>query len=136
MCASLLRVPGVESVEAVAMRFLFFRRRRRAACGPAPQCRWLRVCPACQSRFVVPVDWEDPDERHWWIRLRCGECGHVREVTVADDVAQALDRELHADTAALEQMAAALEREAMERELETLVGALRHDLVDPSDFEG
>jgi hypothetical protein len=24
------------------------------------------------SDFVVPVDWEEADDTHWWIRLRCG----------------------------------------------------------------
>ena len=119
------------------MRFPFFRRRhRREACPPAWPGTGLQVCPACHSRFVVPVDWETADDTHWWIRLHCGECEHVREVTVADDVAQRLDRDLRADTAALERMVAALDRQAMERDLETLIGALRHDLVDPSDFEG
>jgi hypothetical protein len=118
------------------MLFLFLsRRRRRVRARPASAGTDLRVCPACRSHFVVPVDWEAAGEAHWWIRLRCGECEQIREVTVGDDVAERFDRDLNASMAALTEALAAIEREAMEHALHTLKGALRHDLVDASDFD-
>ena len=115
------------------MLFLFIsRRRRRIWSRPGSG---LNVCPCCRSDFVVPVDWEEADDTHWWIRLRCGECGHVREVTVEDDVAQRFDRALDASMVALRAAVASIDRDAMEHDLDTLIGALRYDLIDASDFK-
>jgi hypothetical protein len=118
------------------MLFLFLsRRRRRARSQPARRGAGLHVCSCCRSDFVVPVDWEEADATHWWIRLRCGECGHVREVTVEDDLAQRFDRALDARMATLRSAVASIDREAMEHDLHTLIEALRRDLIDASDFE-
>lgn len=81
----------------------------------APADTGLRVCAACHARFVVPVDHRIADDRHWWLRLRCGQCGEVREVVVTFDEAQRYDRELAQDMA-------------------TIVAALGRDLVDASDL--
>ena len=84
------------------MLFLFLsRRRRRAGSQPDRPGAGLQVCSCCRSDFVVPVDWEEGDGTHWWFRLRCGECGHAREVTVEDVVARRFDRALEAGMAAL-----------------------------------
>ena len=93
------------------------------------------MCPACRSQSVVPVDWAPADATHWWIRLRCGECEQTREVTVPDDVAQRFDRDLATSMVAMQEAVAAIDRKAMQQALNTLQGALRHDLVDASDFE-
>jgi hypothetical protein len=118
------------------MFFLFLSRcRRRARSRPDRPGLGLQVCACCRSDFVVPVDWEEADDMHWWIRLRCGECGHVREVTVEDDVAQRFDRALEASMVALRVAVASIDRKAMEHELDTLIGALAYDLINASDFE-
>jgi hypothetical protein len=109
------------------MLFLFLsRRRRRARSHLARPGAGLHVCSCCRSDFVVPVDWEEADDTHWWIRLRCGECGHVREVTVEDVVAQRFDRALEARMATLRAAVVSIDREAMEHDLHALVGALRY----------
>ena len=95
----------------------------------------LHACSCCRSDFVVPVDWEEADDTHWWIRLRCGECEHVREVTVEDDIAQRFDRALEASMVALRAAVASIDRKAMEHDLDTLIGALAYDLINASDFE-
>ena len=95
----------------------------------------LHVCSCCRSDFVVPVDWEEADDTHWWIRLRCGECEHVREVTVEDEVAQRFDRALEASMVALRAAVASIDRKTMEHDLDTLIGALAYDLINASDFE-
>lgn len=118
------------------MLLLFLsRRRRRARSRPARAGAGLHVCSCCGSDFVVPVEWEEADDTHWWIRLRCGECGHVRQVTVEDDVAQRFDRALETSMVALRAAVASIDRTAMEHDLDTLIGALRYDLIDASDFE-
>jgi hypothetical protein len=109
------------------MLFVFLsRRRRRARSQPARPGAGLQVCSCCRSGFVVPVDWEEADDTHWWIRLRCGECGHVRDVTVEDDVAQRFDHALEARMATLRAAVASIDREAMEHDLHALTGALRY----------
>jgi hypothetical protein len=60
---------------------------------PAVPAR-LVDCGRCGSEFVNPVAWHEQDEAHWWIRLRCGQCGDVREVDVSDEEAARFDREL------------------------------------------
>jgi hypothetical protein len=67
--------------------------------------------------------------------MRCGECGHVREVTVEDVVAQRFDRALEASMVPLRAAVASIDRKAMEHDLDTLIGALRYDLIDASDFK-
>jgi hypothetical protein len=116
------------------MLFLFLsRRRRRARSQPARP--GLHVCSCCRSDFVVPVDWEEADDTHWWIRLRCGECGHAREVTVEDVVAQRFAHDLEASMATLRAAVASIDREAMVHDLHTLTEALRYDLIEASDFK-
>jgi hypothetical protein len=116
------------------MLFLFLSRRRRQD-RSQPTRPGLHVCSCCRSDFVVPVDWEEADATHWWIRLRCGECGHVREVTVADVVAQRFDHALEASMVTLRSAVASSDRKGMEHDLDTLIAALRRDLIDASDFE-
>jgi hypothetical protein len=118
------------------MLFIFLsRRRRRARSRPARRGAGLHVCSCCRSDFVVPVAWEEADDTHWWIRLRCGECGHLREVTVEDVVAQRFDHALEASMVTLRAAVESSDREAMEHDLDTLIRALRYDLIDASDFE-
>jgi hypothetical protein len=115
--------------------WLFNHRSRRP--GPAPRAgAALRLCPSCRSDCVVPVDHRAADDDHWWMRLRCGECGSGREVTVTNDEAQHYDRALSKGMAVITGVADKLDRESMEHELATLISALRHDLIDASDFAG
>ena len=79
---------------------------------PAPLIR----CPACGSDRTCIVDSEEEDETHWWIRLRCAECEVWRDVIATDEEANALDRAL------------------MATELDVLVAAFEHDLIDASSF--
>src|SRR4051812_11978337 len=50
--------------------------------SPAAPDGRLIDCVACGTDYVCAVDWEETDDVHWWIRLRCGVCGTVREVVV------------------------------------------------------
>ena len=94
----------------------------------------LIICERCQSDFVNPVLWHEHGETHWWIRLRCGECGLVREVTVTNEDAKRFDRELDRGMKMIRASAARLDRERMTADLDILRVALARDLIEPSDF--
>ena len=94
----------------------------------------LVVCVGCHADFVNPVSWHELSETHWWIRLRCGECGFVREVEVTNEEAQSFEHELDRG---VEQIAAAfvrLDRERMIADSDAMKAALERDLIDPGDF--
>jgi hypothetical protein len=80
--------------------------------GPAP----LVACPACGSDRACLVDSSEEDETHWWIRLRCAECEVWRDVIATDEEANELDRAL------------------MAAEVDVLIAALEHDVIDASSF--
>jgi hypothetical protein len=93
------------------------------------------MCPRCRTRAVVPVDTAEHDEYSWWISLRCGECGHAREVVVPDDEAERFGCELDRACAEIEAELDRMERECMDSEARTLAIALERDLIDAADFE-
>ena len=102
---------------------------------PAPHLQSrLVVCVGCHADFVNPASWHELSETHWWIRLRCGECGFVRDVEVTNEEAQRFERELDRG---VEQIAAAfvrLDRERMIADSDAITAALERDLIDPGDF--
>jgi hypothetical protein len=94
----------------------------------------LVVCVGCHADFVNPVSWHELSETHWWLRLRCGECGLVREVEVTDEEAQRFEHDLDRG---VEQIAVAfvrLDRERMIADSDAITTALERDLIDPGDF--
>jgi hypothetical protein len=100
---------------------------------PDPELH-LEHCALCHADFVNPVDWEPVGETHWWMLLRCGACDTWRETTVDNEVAARFDFELDRR---LNVLAATLERidsRRMAADVETMILALRHGLVDAADF--
>jgi hypothetical protein len=94
----------------------------------------LHQCRLCHDDFVVPVSWEETDDQHWHLLLRCAQCETYRDVTVGNDVAEAYDRDLQRSAA---EITAALERSDRARmlaELPVLIAALERDLIDAADF--
>jgi hypothetical protein len=73
----------------------------------------LVVCQACGSDFVNPVSWHEQGRADWWIRLRCGGCGFVREVEVSNDEAERYDAELDRGIAKIALTLATLDRARM-----------------------
>jgi hypothetical protein len=102
----------------------------RGPYAPAP----LAECAHCGAECMCPISWEETDETHWWIRLRCGECQVWRDVVVGDDEAAALERTLGTHTALIERAVARLDLERMATDLGVLITALERDLIDPSSF--
>jgi hypothetical protein len=95
----------------------------------------LVVCQACGSDFVNPVSWHEQGQADWWIRLRCGGCGLVREVEVSNDEAERYDAELNHGMAKIASALARLDRARMVAEADTLKTALERDLIGPADFQ-
>jgi ribosomal protein S27AE len=104
------------------MRLLDFLRHLNAPrCRlPSPQAR-LVDCTRCGSEFVNPVSWHEHGASHWWIRLRCGQCGVVREVEVNNEQAVRFERELDRGVADIAATVARIEREGAD----ALTAALR-----------
>jgi hypothetical protein len=94
----------------------------------------LTVCPSCRSGYVVPTDWAEQGRTAWWIRLRCGECGLIREMVVSDAIAQDYDRRLGEGMDEISLALHRLELEQMAQEAETFATALDLDLLDAGDF--
>jgi hypothetical protein len=84
--------------------------------GLPPGAAPLIECPACGSDRACLADSAEEDETHWWIRLRCAECEVWRDVVATDAEAKALDHAL------------------MAAEVDVLVAALEHDVIDASSF--
>jgi hypothetical protein len=94
----------------------------------------LVACAMCAGDFVNPVDWEPVGDTQWWMLLRCGACDTWREVTVTNDVAARFDLELDRRMDVVARALERLDRSRMATEVETMILALRHGLVDPADF--
>jgi hypothetical protein len=94
----------------------------------------LVVCGACGQHLVNPVAWNEADESSWWVQLRCGACEWTREGVFDDDQVKRLERDLALGVRAIENAAAELDRERMEREADTFSAALERDLIGPADF--
>jgi hypothetical protein len=97
---------------------------------PAP----LVVCDRCGADFVNPVSWHEADDVHWWIRLRCGQCGSVGEVELTDEQAQRYERQLVRGVAEVAAALVRLEQERTIADFDTLKAALERDLIGPEDF--
>ena len=78
----------------------------------------LVTCRGCGASMVVPVAWRECDGAHWWMYLRCGECGHRREVVVTDADAQRYECALDSGVA----------------EIERALEQINRDLIDAGDF--
>jgi hypothetical protein len=128
--------PGDSRIDAGAMQRNIAKLRlllRRLA-GPTYLHARLVDCEQCHSDFVNPVSWHEEGETHWWIRLRCGECGLVREVEVTNEEAQRFDGELDRGLKQIASDFARLDRERMIADSDMLMAALQRDLIDPGDF--
>jgi hypothetical protein len=102
--------------------------------GGGPDPDELQHCAQCGTDYVNPVDWEPVTPEAWWMQLRCGNCHTFREVTVTNTVAERFDRELDRRADILARALHKLDTERMAQQVETMIGALRHGLIDAADF--
>ena len=107
----------------------------RRVAGPTKGTRGRLIdCRSCGSAYVNPVAWRERGDLEWWIRLRCGECGLVREVEVSNEEAERYDADLDRGIAKIASAVARLDRERMIAESDAWAAALERDLIDPGDF--
>ena len=110
-----------------------------AAAKPAPSeervdKRDLHVCPDCQSSLVYPVQWEEADESHWHITLRCPNCEMTEEGVFPQDQCDGFDDELERGTDALTRDYKRLMTANLAEEIDRFAKALEVDAILPSDF--
>jgi hypothetical protein len=94
----------------------------------------LHLCAYCHEDYVVPVWYEDLEEQGWHLLLRCGQCETYRAIVVADDVAEAYERDLDRGAAQIRRALAELDGARMAAQVEAFVAALGRDLIDADDF--
>ena len=107
----------------------------RGLAGPTyPHSSQLVYCPSCGLDFVNPVRWHPLDESTWWVRLRCGACGLVREVEASNAQVDRLDADLDRGLARIAAVVAELDRVQMAAVSDAFAEALERDLVTADDF--
>ena len=96
--------------------------------------RDLHVCPDCTSDLVYPVAWEEADETHWSISLRCPNCQWAEEGVYPQDDCDRFDDELERGTDALTRDYKRLMTANLADEIERFAQALDVDAILPMDF--
>jgi hypothetical protein len=107
----------------------------REAATPAPKTDVdLHVCPDCTSDLVYPIAWEEADESHWSISLRCPNCEWDQDGVYPQDQCDRFDDELERGTDALTRDYKRLMTANLAEEIERFAHALEVDAVLPEDF--
>src|SRR3954454_16104078 len=96
--------------------------------------RDLHLCPECRSDLVYPVAWEEADETHWSITLRCPNCEWAEDGVYAQDSCDRFDDELERGTDALTRDYKRLMAANLAEEIDRFTEALDADAILPMDF--
>jgi RNase P subunit RPR2 len=96
--------------------------------------RELHVCEHCESDLVYPTTWEEADEKHWSVSLRCPNCEHFEQGVYSQDECDRFDDHLEAGTDALTRDFKRLMAANMAEEIDRFVAALDADAIQPMDF--
>jgi hypothetical protein len=96
--------------------------------------RDLHCCPECSSDLVYPVAWEEADETHWSITLRCPNCEWDEDGVFAQEQCDRFDDELERGTDALTRDYKRLMTANLAEEIERFAQALGEDHILPMDF--
>jgi hypothetical protein len=94
----------------------------------------LEFCAACGADFVNPVEWSAVEDHSWWMRLRCAQCEHQREVVVGNAEAERFDEALDRRADPIARALHRLDGDRMRAWVESITVALQRDLIDPADF--
>jgi hypothetical protein len=94
----------------------------------------LLVCGTCGSRLMYPADCEEHGRDHWYIELKCADCGGHESARFDLETLDALDRELEQAEAQIEADLACLTRANMADYVTRFISALRADAIEPEDF--
>ena len=101
---------------------------------PAQTDRDLHLCPECESDLVYPTTWEEADEKHWQVSLRCPNCEHFEQGIYSQDECDRFDDHLESGTDALTRDFKRLMAANMAEEIDRFVAALDADAIQPMDF--
>jgi hypothetical protein len=96
--------------------------------------RDLHLCEKCESDLVYPTTWEEADEKHWQVSLRCPNCEHFEQGIFSQDECDQFDDHLEAGTDALTRDFKRLMAANMAEEIDRFVAALDADAIQPMDF--
>jgi hypothetical protein len=96
--------------------------------------RDLHVCEHCESDLVYPTEWEEADERHWQVTLRCPNCEQGETGIFTQDECDRFDDHLESGTEALTRDFKRLMAANMAEEIERFAAALDADAIQPMDF--
>jgi hypothetical protein len=96
--------------------------------------RELHICPECSSDLVYPTTWEEADERHWSVSLRCPNCEHSEHGIFSQEECDRFDDHLEAGTDGLTRDFKRLMAANMADEIDRFVAALDADAIQPMDF--
>jgi hypothetical protein len=96
--------------------------------------RDLHQCPDCESDLVYPTTWEEADERHWSVSLRCPNCEFAEQGVFTQDECDRFDDHLESGTDALTRDFKRLMAANMAEEIDRFVAALDADAIQPMDF--
>ena len=96
--------------------------------------RDLHICSNCESELVYPLQWEEADERHWHITLRCPNCEWSDAGIYAQDECDRFDDELEQGTDALTRDYKRLVTANLADEIDRFAYALEVDGLLPEDF--
>jgi hypothetical protein len=103
--------------------------------APAPSApRDLHVCGECESELVYPVQWEEADEAHWHITLRCPNCEWSEDGIYDQPQCDLFDDELERGTDALTRDYKRLMTANLAEEIDRFAAALSSDAILPEDF--
>jgi hypothetical protein len=101
---------------------------------PQREERDLHTCEKCESGLVYPTTWEEADESHWQVSLRCPNCEHSDQGIFTQDECDRFDDHLEAGTDALTRDFKRLMAANMAEEIDRFVAALDADAIQPMDF--
>jgi hypothetical protein len=96
--------------------------------------RDLHLCTDCSSDLVYPVQWEEADESHWHIALRCPNCERTEEGVFGQTQCDRFDDELERGTDALTRDYKRLMTANLAEEIDRFASALGSDAILPEDF--
>ena len=94
----------------------------------------LLVCSACRSGLMCPADCAEHGEDHWYVELKCPDCGGRKCALFDVEMLDALDGELDRAEAEIEADLAHLIRANMADYVTRFVSALDADAILPEDF--
>jgi hypothetical protein len=104
------------------------------AAEPRVEERDLHICPGCDSNLVYPVQWEEADESHWHITLRCPNCERAEDGVFGQEQCDGFDDELERGTDALTRDYKRLMTANLAEEIDRFAAALDADAILPVDF--